>query len=125
MLMGARVAPSPAGGLDGYRHDHRRGASIVTRENRAMKDARRSLTTRTGVRHTEVMIKNIREIVLREVGRRRLTGYALGTLVAPHVARRTVQAYLAGSRDMTSDLLGYVLDALELKIVPKRRRKTR
>ena len=73
--------------------------------------------------HTLVMGKAFRDIIRREAKRQGLSGYALAKLVAPAVSRRMVQAYLAGTYDMTGEKLQAVCEALGLELRGRGRRK--
>ena len=61
-----------------------------------------------------------RKIIQAEVTRQGLSGYRVAKLAG--IPMRTVQAYLAGERDLTGERLAKLADALGLELRPKRRR---
>jgi transcriptional regulator with XRE-family HTH domain len=62
---------------------------------------------------------SFRRIIQREAQRQGLSGYRIAALAG--MSMRTVQAYLAGSRDLTGERLAKIADALGLELRPKRR----
>jgi transcriptional regulator with XRE-family HTH domain len=66
---------------------------------------------------------SFRKIIRAEVTRQGLSGYRVAKLSG--IPMRTVQAYLAGSRDLTGERLARIVDALGLELRPRRRRKGR
>ncbi len=69
------------------------------------------------------MVTTIRKAILREVKRRKLSGYRLAKMVegrTPNVSMRVVQAYLSGESDLTADRLSVLCDVLDLELRPKR-----
>lgn len=54
-----------------------------------------------------------------ELKRQGLTTYALWKRVEDEVAKTSVFQFMNGNTDMKSDLLGHLLDALDLTIVSK------
>jgi len=63
---------------------------------------------------------SFREIVRREVKRQGLSGYALAKRVGPRVSRRMIQAYLAGSHDLSGEKLAIICEVLGLELRPKK-----
>ena len=63
---------------------------------------------------------SFRKIIGTEVTRQGLSGYRVAKLSG--IPMRTVQAYLAGSRDLTGERLARIVDALGLELRPKRRK---
>ncbi|MCH8805197.1 MAG: helix-turn-helix domain-containing protein [Planctomycetes bacterium] len=61
-----------------------------------------------------------REIIRREVRRQKLSGYRIGKLA--DMPARTIQSYLAGTRDLTGERLAQVCRVLGLELQPKRPR---
>ena len=61
-----------------------------------------------------------RSIIQREAERQGLSGYRIAKLAG--MPMRTVQAYLAGERDLTGERLAKIAAALGLALHPIRRR---
>ncbi len=69
------------------------------------------------------MAVSIRKTILREVKRRKLSGYRVAKMVEGHkpsISMRMVQGYLRCEYDMTGDRLSVLLDVLDLELRPKR-----
>lgn len=64
---------------------------------------------------------SFRRIIRAEVARRGLSGYRVAKLA--EVSMRSVQAYLAGERDLAGERLARIAEALGLELRPRRRRK--
>lgn len=63
---------------------------------------------------------SFRKIIQREVRRQGLSGYRIGKLA--DMSPRTIQSYLAGTRDLTGERLAQVCRVLGLTLQPKRPR---
>lgn len=61
---------------------------------------------------------SFRSVIQQEVERQGLSGYRIAILA--NMPRRTVQAYLSGTRDLTGERLAKIADALGLELRPKR-----
>lgn len=66
---------------------------------------------------------SFRKIILAEVKRQALSGYRIAQLSG--VPMRTVQAYLAGIRDLTGERLARIAEALGLELRPRRKKGQR
>ncbi len=66
---------------------------------------------------------SFRAIVRAEVDRQGLSGYRLARMA--DMPERTIQAYLAGDRDLTGERLTKLCEALGLELRPKHKRKGR
>ena len=74
------------------------------------------------MRYKRVMNMSFRDIIRREAKRQGLSGYALSKRVGPKMSMRVIQAYLAGSCDLTGGRLAAICDALGLELRPRRKR---
>lgn len=66
---------------------------------------------------------SFRKVIQAEAQRQQLSGYRIAKLAG--MPMRTVQAYLAGERDLTGERLTKVVAALGLELRPKQRRARR
>lgn len=64
---------------------------------------------------------SFRRIIRREAEQQGLSGYRIAKLSGTPM--RTVQAYLAGDRDLTGERLAKIAEALGLELRPARRRR--
>jgi hypothetical protein len=63
------------------------------------------------------------ETILNELETRSWSRYRLVQEIKGKIPERTVYAYLSGDCDITSDKVSIILEALELEIRPRIRRK--
>lgn len=70
-----------------------------------------------------VDMKTFRDIIRAQAKQRGLSGYRIGKLSG--VPIRTVQAYLAGTTDLSGKYLERICAAIGLALRPTRRRKTK
>lgn len=63
------------------------------------------------------VMKTFREIIQREADRQGVSGYRLAQLTG--VSMRAVQEYLRGTKDLGSERVTLVADALGLELRPK------
>jgi hypothetical protein len=62
----------------------------------------------------------IRQVIIERTTELGLTPYAVGKMVDGQIGKSTIKAYYAGSLDMTGAKLAILLEALSLKISPKK-----
>jgi predicted transcriptional regulator len=62
-------------------------------------------------------MSEIREIILKEMRKQKLTTYQLSQMLKGKMPQRTLYAFLKGSQDTTSDYVSKILKVLGLKIV--------
>lgn len=65
----------------------------------------------------------IRQTIQSELARRQMSPHALAKLVEGKVVRSQVYAFLAGQKDISTQYLEPILDALGLTVTPKSRRR--
>ncbi len=63
------------------------------------------------------MKANIRQAIIGEMGRRNLNRNTLAALVAGKVHRSHVYDFIAGRKDLTTEKVNFLLNALGLKII--------
>jgi len=70
-------------------------------------------------------MSEIREAILKEVRRRKMTIYQVAELVKGKVSQRTVYTFLRGEKDAKSETISIIMKALGLKIVKTTNRSKR
>jgi len=61
-------------------------------------------------------LRNIRNIVIAEINRRKMTRHALAKLLNGKVSRTVVYDWIRGDCDITARKLAEILDALKIKL---------